>query len=260
MATVTTPGGVELAYAVAGQGPALLLIHGITESRSTWDPLIPALAAGHRVVSVDLPGHGESGAETNYDIRALAGDVAHVVDALSLPAPMVVGHSLGGLVATAYGAAHASRGIVNIDQSLALADFQGALRQLEPVLRGDATSFNATISAVLESMAGRLAGPELARVTALRRPRQEVTLAIWAPVLDSSPAALDELVRAIGRKVRVPYLALHGIDPGEGYAAWLGGVIPGAQVEVWPDVGHYPHLVDPGRFLARLAAFEADLP
>jgi pimeloyl-ACP methyl ester carboxylesterase len=46
------------------------------------------------------------------------------------------------------------------------------------------------------------------------------------------------------------------MDPGEGYAAWLTGAVPSAAYELWPDVGHYPHLVDPERFLARLAAFD----
>jgi pimeloyl-ACP methyl ester carboxylesterase len=45
---------------------------------------------------------------------------------------------------------------------------------------------------------------------------------------------------------------LHGIDPGPDYAGWLRARVPDAMVEVWPDHGHYPHLVDPERFVARL--------
>ena len=58
---------------------------------------------------------------------------------------------------------------------------------------------------------------------------------------------------------RVPYLALHGIDPGPDYGAWLRGVIPTATLEVWDGDGHYPHLVEPARFLDRLRAFESTL-
>ena len=47
---------------------------------------------------------------------------------------------------------------------------------------------------------------------------------------------------------KLPYLAIHGIDPGPAYAAWLTGLIPTATVEVWEGLGHYPHLVDPDRF------------
>lgn len=258
MATITTPGGVKIAYETAGSGPALVLIHGITESRRAWDPLLPALAADHTVVLVDLPGHGGSGPEITYEVQALADDVAHAVGSLGLGDPVVVGHSLGGIVATAYAAACPTRGIVNIDQPLALADFQGTLRQLEPALRDEA-SFSSTIDAVLDSMAGPLSMAERQRLRSLRRPDQEVVLAIWAPILESDPEALDSLVRAVGRQVGVPYLAVHGNDPGEAYGDWLSAVIPGAVMEVWRGAGHYPHLVHPDRFLDRLGDFERGL-
>ncbi len=60
------------------------------------------------------------------------------------------------------------------------------------------------------------------------------------------------------RAVRCPYLAIHGIDPGPAYAAWLTGLIPTATVEVWEGLGHYPHLVDPDRFVRRLEEFWTD--
>ena len=54
-----------------------------------------------------------------------------------------------------------------------------------------------------------------------------------------------------------PYLGLFGIDPGPGYAEWLARRVPGAVVETWEDHGHYPHLVDPDRFVDRIVAFWA---
>ena len=66
-------------------------------------------------------------------------------------------------------------------------------------------------------------------------------------------------MRSLAGGVQVPYLSLHGIDPGPNYPAWLGGLIPTAEVEVWPEYGHYPHLVEPQRFVAHVAAFEAAL-
>jgi pimeloyl-ACP methyl ester carboxylesterase len=247
-----------LAHEIIGTGSPLLLIHGLTESRRMWDPLVPALAADHTVVLVDLPGHGESGPAASYAADRMADEVASVVREVGVDDPIVVGHSLGGVVATAYGGLHPSRGIVNVDQPLALADFQGALRQIEPALRGDVATFTATMDAVLGSMEGQLSSAEHERMNGLRRSDQAVVLAIWSPVLESSPADLDALIRSLGAQVKVPYFSLHGIDPGPGYGEWLAEVIPGATIEVWPEVGHYPHLVHPERFLARLAEFEAD--
>lgn len=249
---------MSIAYQATGNGPALVLVHGITESGRMWDPLVPDLARDHTVVVVDLPGHGASAPRPPHDVLTLAGAVGEAVDELGVDAPLVVGHSLGGMVVSAYAATRPVRGVVNVDQPLAMAGFQAMLRTLEPTLR-DPETFPQAIDAVLGPMRGRLAGAELERVEGLRRADHAVVLDIWAPVLSAPPEELDALVRGMGAAVQAPYLSLHGIDPGDEYAEWLAGVIDGAVVEVWPGVGHYPHLVERERFLARLAAFEQNL-
>jgi pimeloyl-ACP methyl ester carboxylesterase len=252
------PTVVPLAHEVHGDGPPLVLVHGITESRHTWDPLVPALAETHTVVTVDLRGHGESPTGPAYDLVSMAADVQALLVGFGFEGAMLVGHSLGGTVVTAQAAAFGTaRAVVNVDQPLALAGFQDGLRQLEPMLRGDTATFEAAITTVFDGMAGALDGEERARVTALRRPAQDVVLGVWSPVLESTPEELDDLVRTVAGAITVPYLSLHGIDPGDGYAAWLTSLVPTATVEVWPGLGHYPHLVEPDRFLDRLATFEA---
>jgi pimeloyl-ACP methyl ester carboxylesterase len=259
VAEQVTSGGASVAYELSGSGPALVLLHGITESRRSWEPLVPRLAEGHRVLALDLPGHGESGSAASYDVAAMAVAVTEVAAAVGLERPVLIGHSLGGMVATAAATATECWGVVNVDQPLDLAGFQAGLADLEPALRGDDATFHGAIRAVFDAMVGPLPEPERARIEALRRGRQEVVLAIWAPVLESTPGELEAQVRAVGAAVQVPYLSLHGIDPGIEYATWLAGIIPTAVTEVWPDHGHYPHLVDPDRFLERLATFEATL-
>ena len=255
MPAITTPDGVAIAYDEAGSGDPLVLVHGITESRRAWDPLVAPLAERFRVVRVDLRGHGESAATAPYDLATMAGDIGHVVAALDLGRPLMVGHSLGGAVVSAYGASLPCCGIIDVDQPLALSGFQDAVRPLEPALRGDVAGFEGALAAVLDSMVGALAGAERARIEALRRPKQDVVLGIWTPLLESSAADLDALVASIGSAISVPYLSLHGIDPGPDYAGWLAGTIKGATTEVWSDLGHYPHLVQPARFVARVGAF-----
>ena len=63
-------------------------------------------------------------------------------------------------------------------------------------------------------------------------------------VLTSSIEELDATVVGLAHAVTVPFLSLHGTDPGEGYEAWLTGVIPTAIVQRWVEHGHHPHLVD----------------
>jgi pimeloyl-ACP methyl ester carboxylesterase len=91
--------GGRIRYFVAGDGPPLLLVHGLGGSAANWCELVPLLAPKRRVVAPDLPGHGGSGPLAGLaGLGAFADRVVAVAEREhALPAP-VVGHSLGGLV------------------------------------------------------------------------------------------------------------------------------------------------------------------
>ena len=103
--------GIRLRLLAAGRGSPLVLLHGVTLSAAAWAPLFPALS-GHRLLAVDLPGHGLSDPD-DYQ----RGQVRHraslliddVFDALGLDQAPVVGHSLGGMLALWYAAAGTER-------------------------------------------------------------------------------------------------------------------------------------------------------
>ena len=210
------------------------------------------------MIAMDLRGHGDSSNVGPYDLATMAGDVGAVLAAEgAAEGALLVGHSLGGAVVSAYASGGPCRGVVNVDQSLALSGFQAALRQLEPMLRGDDAEFRGAVSAIFDSMVGKLDGSERRRVESLRDPKPEVVLGVWELIFTASPDQLDAVVDEVARSIKVPYLSLHGADPGPGYEAWLTGVIPTAVVEVWPEFGHYPHLVEPDRFVRRLVEFDA---
>lgn len=250
-----------LAHDLTGpaDAPALVLIHGITENRHSWDPLVPALAGDHHVLAVDLRGHGESPDADVFDPIAYASDVVETVSSIGISAPLVVGHSLGGVVASAYAAIAPCRGVVNVDQPLRLSGFQESLAQLEPLLRGTDAEFQQAITLMFQMMSGPLEATEQARIIALRRAERHVVMGTWNAVFEATAEELDATVAALATAIAVPYLALHGIDPGPGYTDWLQPLLPTATVEVWPDSGHYPHLVQPDRFLDRLSEFELAL-
>jgi cis-3-alkyl-4-acyloxetan-2-one decarboxylase len=92
--------GTPLRYAVAGAGPALVLVHGLGGTIENWLALAPPLAAGHRVLVPDLPGHGRSAPLPEArDLDALAEAVLATVDAEDVRGAVWIGHSLGGAVA-----------------------------------------------------------------------------------------------------------------------------------------------------------------
>jgi pimeloyl-ACP methyl ester carboxylesterase len=248
---------VTIDYFAAGEGRSVVLVHGITESRRTWDPLVaPLIAAGYRVVAIDLRGHGDSSRTAPYDLATMAGDLGAVLGHEGLDDALLIGHSLGGAVVSAYAAGGPCRGVVNVDQPLLLAGFKEVLSGLEPALTGTTEQFRGAIAAIFDEMAGPLSGAERWRVDHLRQPEQEVVLGVWDLVFHSSAEELDAVVDGVAGAVTVPYLSLHGIDPGSAYGAWLTSRIPSATFEVWPDHGHYPHLIDPARFVDRVTAFD----
>jgi cis-3-alkyl-4-acyloxetan-2-one decarboxylase len=92
--------GARLAYAVGGNGPPLVLVHGLGGTIENWRALAPDLAARHRVLVPDLPGHGSSTLLPDApNVDALATAVLEIADAEEIRAALWVGHSLGGLVA-----------------------------------------------------------------------------------------------------------------------------------------------------------------
>lgn len=243
---------MELAYEIDGSGPLLVLVHGITESRETWRPLIDPLQVNFTVVAVDLRGHGQSPDGDAYDPITMATDVRDTLITLNRPDiddAFMIGHSLGGVVVSAYGALFPCGSIVNIDQPLRLSAFKDGLSQLEPMLKGTTESFDSAISMMFDSMMGALTTDEIQRITTHRHAKQRVVLEIWGTVFDSTPEELDAQVDGLVGSITVPYFALHGNDPGAEYTDWLTSAVPTASLEVWDNVGHYPHLVHQGQFL-----------
>ena len=238
-----------------GSGAPLVLIHGITEDHRVWDELAAELAREARVIRVDLPGHGRSELPAQVDALALATPVAELVQKLGLEPPRVVGHSLGGLVATLVGALVPVRSVVNVDQPLRLGAFIERVRAIAPELRGP--RFVETLNAELDALAGpRL--PERVR-SELRRYRVEarraIVLGLWLPLVEATEDSLAAAFAPLLRQLRAPCLSLHGSDPGPGYAVWLRELVPSAEVEIWPGLGHWLHRVEPQRFLARVREF-----
>ncbi|MGH2402126.1 MAG: alpha/beta fold hydrolase [Candidatus Limnocylindria bacterium] len=92
--------GINLYYETHGTGRPMILLHGGLGSGEMFGPNLPALGASHRVINVDLQGHGRTAdIDRPIDIRLMADDIAALIDHLGLDKPDLVGYSLGGGVA-----------------------------------------------------------------------------------------------------------------------------------------------------------------
>jgi pimeloyl-ACP methyl ester carboxylesterase len=107
-----------LAASDTGKGePCMVLVHGIGVDRSAWDPVAKQLASRHRVLAVDLPGHGVSEAIDSVRVDQIADALDATLEKYGIRRAVLVGHSYGGLVALAEAAKHPKRasGVAVID-------------------------------------------------------------------------------------------------------------------------------------------------
>ncbi len=182
-----------------------------------------------------------------------------MIRATGVRSPVVVGHSLGGVVATVAAASGMTGPVVCVDQPLKLATFAKLVRADAPRLRDPATYGDAIIAEKLALGMGLVPDallPDLESRT--RDSNQEVILDVWRPILDDDLVAVAATERTLAdalRTIHVPYLALHSTPVEDGYEEWFRATNPTAALEFWPGLGHWLYLVDPGRFADRIEEF-----
>ena len=102
--------GVRIAWERHGEGPPLLLIHGLGYARWGWEPVLPELAERFDVILFDNRGIGESDAPPGpYTVAEMAGDAVRVLDEAGVERAHVVGTSLGGMIAQELALSHPER-------------------------------------------------------------------------------------------------------------------------------------------------------
>jgi pimeloyl-ACP methyl ester carboxylesterase len=236
---------------VSGQGdPALVFVHCWTCRRRFWDAQVPAFNARHRVVTLDLAGHGESDSgRRDWTIAAFGEDVRAVVEHLGLRRVILIGHSMGGDVILEAARRMPNRvlGLIPVDTLL------NVEQRMSP--------------AEIEAATGRLRADFPTAVSAFMRQR------LFAPSTD--PALVDRIVA--GATASPPEAAVAALANAWAYdaaAAFRGLRMPIVAVNadlhptdvaanrrhaqhfdalILPGVGHYPMLEAPERFNALLA-------
>lgn len=193
--TLQRDDGPTIAYDVAGHGPLVLFVHGLTSFRQTWDPVTTLLAEEFTCVRLDLRGHGASSRTAEYSMVSLVGDVRAVVDEVALGEPAIVGHSLGASIAAVYAAAHGARAVVCIDQSLRFGEFAGLVQAHAEDLRSQRT-MEAVLSIDRALKLKPYTGVENIERRVLAFPR-EVVLGIWDALLTTPPEQLTAIAEAI---------------------------------------------------------------
>ena len=167
--------GHRIRYRSAGEpgSPVVLLIHGITSSSATWEPVIPPLAEHAYVIAPDLPGHGESDKPRgDYSLGSLASMLRDLLVHLEIDQATVVGHSLGGGVAMQF-----SYQYPQYCERIVLVDSGGLGREVSLALRAASLPGAEYVLPVIANTHIRDAGATIGRFLSILpvRPRPSVT-------------------------------------------------------------------------------------
>ena len=263
---------IELLEAGAGARP-LLLVHGFTGAKEDFADHVDRLAAqGWHVVAPDNRGHGASAhpeGEASYSFRAFADDVVALADTLGWDRFVLLGHSMGGMIAQHVAIDHGDRldGLILMDTSHGPPDGINA----DEVALGKQIVREGGMQSLVEvqrDRAGALDTPSGARVKETRPGYAE-----WGEKksLDSSPdmwlAMIEEMLNAPSRlpalaAVTVPTLVIVGEEDGSftSHASQMAEAIPAAELAVIPNAGHSPQFENPDPWFTVLTGFLASLP
>ena len=265
--------GYRRAFVKLGEGPALLLIHGIGDSSDTWRTVMEELAKDHTVIAPDLLGHGRSEKpRADYSVAAYANGMRDLLSVLEVDRVTVVGHSLGGGVAAQFAYQFPER-----CERLVLVGSGGVGRSVSPLLRLAAIP---GVEALMPLFGlppvkafSRMAADVLRQFdTAIGRDAEEV-LAVFDSLPDTTArrAILRTLRSAVDWRGQVitmldraylaegmPTLVIWGrrdavIPMGHGRLAHAA--MPGSEFEIFDEAGHFPHHTDPTRFIQLVTDF-----
>ncbi|MEU6465312.1 alpha/beta hydrolase [Streptomyces sp. NPDC046976] len=239
--------------------PALLLIHGTASSARSWGPMVPLLTGCHRVIRIDLLGHGRSAKPTDrdYSVPEQARRVGAALDRLGVEHAVVAGHSSGGVVATALAEERP-----DLVTALALVNTGPGLAALVPA---ESPTVDPSRWPPTDEQLREFASTGFSRA-GYRIPAQllddvrEMTYHTFAATMLATRSYLEQ--RALPDRLAVlgkPLLVIFGADDRRWRSSSAADyrVVPGARVELLAGLGHSPLLEDPPRTAAPLLAFTA---
>jgi len=255
---VNASDGIPIHYSVAGKGePALVFIHCWGCNRNFWDNQVAEFSKTNRVVTIDMPGHGESGSgRKNWSIESYGDDVKTVVTKLGLKRVVLVGSSMGGPIALEAAKRMPDNVVAivpvdslqNVEQTLTAEQLDGVIKQMTADYKNATTGllnqffFSANTP---EAVKTRVINEAISR-------QPETAVAILKGIFAYTPGPTL-------KEIKVPIKAINAdlnptsLEINRKYAPQFDAVII-------KGTGHYPMLEDPARFNQMLAEILKGLP
>jgi len=244
--TIPSLDGVPVAFEARGAGTtALVFVHGWSCDRRYWERQIAAFADRHRVVAIDLAGHGESGTgRADWTMPAFGADVAAVCDHLGLDDLVLVGHSMGGdvIVEAARRLRGRVRGLVWLDTYRSLGGPRATAEEFDAFVAPFVTDFPAAARAFVRTMFRDGIDPELVEwvVEDMASAPPDIAVGSMRHAMTFEPQACAGLL-----ELELPAVAINPDDrPTDAGSLRRHGM----ETIVMENSSHFLHLEDPARF------------
>ena len=244
--SIAAADGVPIHYSVQGKGePALVFIHCWSCDRHLWDNQVPVFSKNHRVVTIDLPGHGEAGqGRKNWTVEGYADDVNAVITKLNLKQAVLIGSSMGGPIAVEAARRNPNRvvAIIPVD-TLHNVENKVPPEQIEAVLKQLRADFKGAVTGLLNQFFFSASTPAAVKtriISEITSRPPELSIAIFQGIFAYDP------IPALSH-IKVPIRAINAdmtptnLEVNRKYAPQFDAVIIKGS-------GHYPMLEDPTRF------------
>lgn len=246
MLTARSADGVAIRVDVGGQGePTIVLVHGWAMDRHVWDGQAPSLAARHRVVTLDLAGHGDSGgSRPAWTMAAFGEDVKAAVEAVGADEVVLIGHSMGGAVVLEAARRMPGRvkGIVLVDTLLDVEERPPA-SEIEAFAAQLAADYKTVVTQMCDNSLFAPSTPAAVRERVLRHALAlpaGFSVGMLRETWDYDPLPALREIRAPIRAVSADKFPTN-LEANRRH-------MPGYEAGILPGSGHYPMLEDPARF------------
>lgn len=257
-ATVNASDGAPIHYTVQGKGePALVFVHCWSCDGNLWENQVPEFAKKHRVVTIDLPGHGQSGQERkSWSIESFGDDVKTVVTKLDLKQVVLIGSSMGAPIALEATRRMPERvvAIVPVDSLLNVEEKVPA-EQLDAVMKQFQADYKGTVTSLMNQFFFSPQTPAAVKERVIREATSrppELATTILKAIFAHDPIP-------VLRETKVPIHAING-DHNPTNLAGNRKYAPQFDAVIIKDVGHYPMLENPARFNQLLSEILSKLP
>jgi esterase len=251
---------LSLAYREYGQGQPMVILHGLFGSAQNWHSIAEHLAKSYRVIVCDLRNHGVSPWAPTMSFPEMADDLEVLIDEKGLGSAIVLGHSVGGKAAMLTALKHADKleSLIVID--IAPVGYEAPFLDYIEAMRGIDLAGVRRRAEVDEALAPIVDDPA-ARQFLLQNLDERSRGFAWRLNLDAIAANMQELLSfpdtsALAYEGRALFVSGAESDYiGQRHHGAVWDRFPQAEFAVIADAGHYPHVEQPERFLARVSDF-----